>query len=305
MPLMTRMRLIQVKLESQKGTGVTPDTDVLAYDFSCNPEDGFTERKLSGIVMGHTSKGLPEGTGAGKISFKAEVRHTASAATLNAGLAILLQCCGVLKTSEVYTPTSVFTSQKTCSIAYYKNGKKNILTGCMGNFVMTPDSNRLILEFEMSGVWGAPTDASLPTPTYDAGLPLMWSAATNVYTLASVPLYLSTFSFNPGNQVVPRYSGGRILHYMVTDRDPVITMDPEEELCATYDAYAAWLAGTEAALSLAIGNGSYKATLAAAKFQHRNPKEGDRNGKIITDVTGQCNFNSAGDDDWSLTIAAA
>ncbi len=305
MPLLQRKRLLQVKLESQKGTGVTPDTDVLAYDFTCNPEEAFVERKLSGIVLGHTTKGLPDGSGAGKISFKAEFRPAAAAATLDAGLAILFQCCGLLKTSEVYTPTSVYTSQKTCSIAFYKDGKKYTLTGCMGNLVLTPDGGRLICEFEMSGVWAAPTDTALPTPTYTAGIPMRWGNSANAFTLNAVALYLSTFNFNLGNDVTPRVSGGRILHYMITDRDPVIRLDPEEELCATYDAYAAWLAGTEHALSLAVSNGSYKVTLAVAKFQHRNPKEGEREGKMITEVTGQCNLNSAGDDEYSLTVAAA
>ncbi len=305
MPLITRLRLIQVKLEAEKGTAVTPDTDVLVWDIQCDPEAEFVERKLSGIVMGHTSPGLQDGSGAGKISFKAEFRTATAAATLDAGLAVLFQCCGILKTSEVYTPTSVYTSQKTCTIAYFKNGKRNVLSGCMGNLQLVPDGNRLVCEFEFSGVWGAPTDAALPTPTYTAALPLMWSATANAFTLNAVALALSTFNFNLGNAVTPLVNGGRISHYMVTDRDPVITMDPEEKLCATYDAYAAWLAGTTHALSMAVGNGSYKVTLAVPKFQHRNPKEGDRNGLIVTNVTGQCNFNTAGDDEWSMTVAAA
>lgn len=303
MPLLTRLRLIQVKLETVKGTGVTPDTDVLAYDFDPSPEDDFIERKLSGIVLGHTSPGIPDGAGAGKISFKAECRGTGSGG-LNAGLAILVQCCGIAKASEVYTPTSVYATQKTCSIAYYLNGKKFLLTGCMGNMVLTNDGGRLICEFEMSGVWNAPTDVALPTPTYGTGMPIMWSNASNTYTLGGVSMFMSTFNFNFGNQVVPRVSGGRILHYMITDRDPVITFDPDEELCATYDAYAAWLAGTEAALSMVLNNTADKVTIAVTKLQLRNPKQGDRDGKSTNELTAQCNFNSAGDDEYSLTFAA-
>ena len=303
-PLLSRKRVIQVKVDATKGaTNTVPDTDILVFDLKIDPEDSFVERKGSGKVFGHTSPGVLQGTRAGSCSFKTELRSTGAAA-LDAGLVMLLQACGQKQATQVYTPTSVHATQETLTMAVYEDGLKKMLYGCSGTFTMAPEDGRIVLSFDFKGVWVAPTDVALPTVAYSAVLPVSWGHGSNAFLLATLGIKISTFEFNAGSNVVPRMSNGLIAYYMITDRDPTMTFDPESDLVAGYALHAAWLAGTEGAVSLALTDGTATFTLAATKFQYREVKEGDRDGIMIDNVTGQFNIvtMNTGDDEYSLTV---
>ena len=254
--------------------------------------------------MGHTSPGINEGTAAGSLKFKTELRGS-GATDIDAALAIILQGCGLLKTVKVYTPTSVHASQKTLAFAVYGDGKKKQLYGAMGTFSAAPDGGRIVLDCEFSGVWQAPTDVALPTVAYSTRAPISWGYSSNAFSLAGQSIKISTFTFDLGNQVVTRWDNGRVSYSMITDRDPTMQIDPESDLVAGYDLYGAWLAGTEVAISLALTDGTDTVTLAATKFQYRPPTEGDRDGIMIDDVTGQFNITAinVGDDEFTLTAS--
>ena len=302
-PRLTRKRVLQVKIETNKGELLGPDTDVLVFDLKMDPASEFIARRGSGKVLGNTSPGVLDGTGAGVCSFKVELRGTGSSG-LDAGLAILLQACGIEKTLEVYTPTSVHATQKTISMACYEDGRRKRLIGAMGNFTMSSEEGRILLDCEFKGVWQAPDDTALPTVAYSTRAPLNWGTLANTFTLATESIKISTFSFSPGNEVVPRMDQGGIGYYMISDRDPTLTIDPESDLVAGYDLYGAWLLGSEVAVSLAITDGTDTVTLAGTKFQYREVAEGDRDGIDIDEVTGQFNIVTidTGDDEFSLTV---
>ena len=303
-PLLTRKRVLQVSLEAAKGDGTAPATDVLVFDLIMDPADAFVERKGSGKFLGHTSPGVLEGTKAGICNFKCELRATA-AATLDAGLAILLQACGLLKTAGVFTPTSLHASQKTIAMACYEDGKKKVLNGASGTANLTPENGRLVWNFSFSGVWVAPVDGDLPAVAYSVVKPISWGHASNAFSLNSLGVKISTFDFNLGNTVVPRFQNGKIAYYMITDRDPTLTIDPEADLVvSTHDPYGAWLAGTEVAVSLAVTDGTATVTLAGDKFQYREVKNADREGIQTDDVTGQFNIKviNTGDDEFSIIV---
>lgn len=303
-PLLERKKVIQVKVEAAKGTYLaTTPLDVLVWDLEANTEESWVERKLSGKVMGHTSPGVNDGTGAGSCKFKTELRGTGTGG-MDLGLVPLVQACGLLQTAQVYTPTSVHASQKTISILVYEDGRLKTLSGCTGNMKMDSDDGRIVLDFEFFGVWRAPVDGALPTVAYATRAPISWGNASNAFTLAGETIKISKFGFDLGNEVVPRWDGGRVGYYMITDRDPTLTIDPEADLVAGYDLYGAWLVGTEVVVSLAVTDGTDTCTLAIPKFQYRPPKEAERDGIMIDDVTGQCNINviTTGDDEFSLTF---
>jgi hypothetical protein len=167
-----------------------------------------------------------------------------------------------------------------------------------------PGAGRIVVDCEFSGYWIAPTAGSLPTVAYSTRAPISWGYSTNAFTLATESIKISKFEWDFGNNVTPRHQNGRILNYCVSDRDPTLTIDPEADLVAGYDLYGAWLAGTEVAVSLAVTDASDTHTLTIPKFQYRPPKEGERDGILIDEVTGQCNISviNTGDDEWSLAV---
>lgn len=99
----------------------------------------------------------------------------------------LLRACGmavtnVAGTSVTYKPRS--NGQESATLYYYEGGRKlHKLLGARGNVTFRINSGGLpVAEFEMVGHYVAPTDVSLPTPTYNSQIP------TAVINLASMSL---------------------------------------------------------------------------------------------------------------------
>jgi len=299
MSLIAQKKVILVDLETEaKGTAVVPTTPVLAYDVDIRPAAPFVARKPTGNTLGHSTGQLGETVGV--CTFRTELREDAVSG-LDDGISVLLQCCGFKLSTLTYAPTSNIADQKTCTIYVYEDGKLKKLTGAMGNVSFDGEFGKVMYcNFEMFGVWIAPTDESMATPTHDATMPPRLASAT--WTIGSWEPVISTISFNMNNAVVPVEditAAAAVSHYVITDRDPVVSFNPEQTLVADNDIHGMWLAGTTAALSLALGE---TITIAAPKLQYREVPEGDRDGRLTDEVTAQCNEDS-GDDEITIVTS--
>ena len=303
-PRLRRKRVIKVALEDPRGTKVAGTQAILVFDLEINPTAPFEERKGTGLYRGHTVTGVL-GERTGTCSFKAELRGN-GASGMETGLAILLQACGLAKTLEVFQVHSDHTNDKTISIDVWEDGRKKGLAGCSGNVTFEGEfGKRMFCNFEFSGIWQAPIDEALPAYAPLSTAPMLMQGGT--FTLATEEIKISRLSLNMGSNPVPRAdvaAAGGIAYFMVTDYDTVITIDPEADLVAGYDFYGIWLAGTEAAVSLILSDGTDKVTFTIPKVQYREIREGDRDGIEIEEITGQCN-HSSGDDSVAITAAAA
>jgi len=299
-PLLTRKRVIKVKLEITKGTKVAGDQAIYVEDLEINSTSPYTSRKGTGLYRGTKEKGIL-GARSGQATFKAELRGSGSHG-MEAGLAILLQACGLAKTTEVFQVHSTHSSDKTISIDVWEDGKKKGLAGASGNVVFEGEQGgRMMCNFTFDGVWQAPIDEALPAYAPSTTTPMRLQGGT--FTLATLAIKIGKFSLDMGCAVVPRYdvvAAGGIAYYMITDYDSVVSMDPEADLVGGYDYYGIWLAGTEAAVSLALTDGTDIVTFTLPKVQYKELKEGDREGIQIYDLTGECHHSSAND---SITIA--
>lgn len=311
-PLLTRKRVIQVSLESVKGDGTAAATDILVFDLSLEPTDAMVTRDGTGKGLGHTSPAITDGEGKGTCRFKTELRGTGSN-DIDPALRILLQGLGLEETpAKTFKPTSVYATQKTLNFTHYQilstatdKAIQKSLKGAMGTGKLISDKGRMILDLEFSGVYVIQTKATAPTVAYSTRKPINWGYSTNAFTLASQSIKISKFEFDFGNKVVPRMNNGAVSHYMISDRDPTITIDPETDLVANYDLYGAWLAGTEVAASMVLREATDIFTFSVPKFQYRTPKAGDRDGILIDDVTGQCNISvmNTGDDEYTFAVS--
>ena len=159
--------------------------------------------------------------------------------------------------------------------------------------------------FEFSGVWQAVVDAALPAYAPATRAPLRLQGGT--WTLGGESIKIGKYSLDMGNVVVPRLdvdSAGGIIYSMITDFDPTLSIDPEADLVAGYDFNGLWLAGTEAAASAKVSDGTDSVTFYTPKVQVKELAGGDREGILTYDYNGQCNHNS-GDDSVVITAAAA
>lgn len=307
-PLLERKRIIKVILEAEKGTKLAGTQALLVEDLEINPDTDFYERKGTGKYLGHANKGVIGKLG-GKCSFKTELRGNGSSG-MEAGLAILLQACGLKKTLEVYNIASGHSDHKNLSIDVWEDGKKKGLAGAAGNVTFEGETGgRMMCNFEFTGIWQAPVDDALPAYAPSTTAPMMMKGG--IFTLATESIKIGRFSLNIGGNViyrgdiVPTSPASGIAYCMITDFDgPMLNIDPEADLVAGYDYHGAWLAGTEAVVSLVLNDGTDQVTFAIPKFQYREIKEGDRDGIQIEDIIGQCN-HSTGDDAVTITAAAA
>ncbi|HUX15933.1 MAG TPA: hypothetical protein VMW52_05635 [Phycisphaerae bacterium] len=304
MALLTRKRSILVSQEAAEAPGdpVAGATHVLVAEPTITPDDTFQRRQFSRAFLGNALGVVGEHTA--HCRFRTELRSDGTSA-LDAGLLILLQACGLALDTGVLSPTSVVASQLTATIDLYEDGLLKRISGAMGNVELTGEFGKQVwCAFDFWGAWAEPTDAEMDEATPNTQTPLRLASAAFTLGAGHTPT-VANLGINLNNQVVLRpdiTAAAAVIHALITERDPVVTLDAEAALVATHDAYGLWLAGTPAALSLLLTDTDVNVTIAAPAVQYRQVAEGDREGVMTHDLTGQCN---AVDGDDELTITAA
>lgn len=302
MPKLSKLTAIKVKLESTKGTKVAADQALLVSNLDIKLTSPIEDRPTAGNYLGKTDPSTL-GEMSGTFTFDVELRGNGTSG-VEAGLAILLQACGLKKTSEVYNTHSSFTDQKTISIDVWKDGLKFGLAGAMGNIEITGDTGKkVICKCEFSGVWQTPTTEAMPAVAPSATLPMRLQGGT--FTVATVAKAVSKFSLNMQSQVVPELdinADGGIATYLIADYDPIVSIDPEAEPIATIDYYGQQLLGTENAVVLALSDGTVDITITMAAVSWREISNTDRDGIFAHEVVGQCSHSSGND---AVIISAA
>ncbi len=306
--LLTKKNPMLVALESVKGTEVTADQPILAYDADMKFDGEFEQRMGTGIIMGNTQPGVINGR-SGTCSFSVELRGTVAAGGMEVGLGILFQACGLEKTAEVYQVHSSLANQKTVTLDLYQDGKLKTLYGAMGTYTIEGESGgRIMINFEFTGLYKTPADVAVPgtfTPT--ASSPMQFQ--NGVFTIGGTAHPIGKFTLEAGNNVAPKQAiagPGGILHYRITDYpDAAVGFDPEAQLIADHDFYGILIAGTEAALILTVGDGSTNITISCPAIQYKEIPDGDRDGIAIHELTAQCNHTTTASNDSTIITAAA
>ena len=301
--LIASKKILSVAIESPKGTPEATTADIIAYDVELSSTAEFLDRRGMGASMGFNLAGVA-GKQTGICNFRAELKGNGSNA-MDPVLAVLIKCCAFSAASEVYTPVSTVATGSTCTIRLYEDGTSKVLSGCAGNFVIEcEDGKPPYITFAMMGIYGVHVDAALPAYAPDVTTPSL--VGTGAFTLAAKAIAISKLNLDMQNELAFRNDVTNGDHYVVTNRAPMMSLDPEAQLKAEYDYHGLFVAGTTGAVSLAIGAGAGNLiTIAAPAFQYAEPiKSGDREGILIYDIVGNCNINT-GDDEVSITVLTA
>lgn len=301
-PLVHRRRYLRVKLEANKGEPIATDTRVLAFDPRMEPIDSLIPRRPPARFGG----GIPAVVGErlGRCRFTAELRGNGTTG-FDAGLEILLQCCGWLKTAGVYSPTIQSSAQKTCTIHLFEDGRMKQLSGCMGNATVRLEAGRVgTVEFDMQGVWAAVTDVALPAAVASGVLPMRMGSGT--LTLGAFAPRVSAISWSLNAEVVghENIANASGYDYMeIGDLDPTVELDPLAVLVADHNLWGEWLASTTRVMTLTLTDGTVDLTVAAPELQPRTPTDADRGGRIVDRYVGQCNDDADAGDALTMTVA--
>jgi len=305
--LIANKKVLGVKLEviTTKGEPVVADTHIITYDPEMMSAAEFIERRGagSGAFMGFNQAGVV-GKQVGVCNFRVDLKGNGTN-NWDAGLAIFMQCCGFDLTTTVLTPVSTVGAQYTCTIYLWEDGLLKQLSGCMGNVTIDWEEGMpAAANFSFQGIFAQQADvADMAMPEFapDTTTPSLMGSGT--WTLGGDAIKISKLSLDMKNELALRGN-----HYVITNRAPSITIDPEAQTTSAtgHDFNALWIAGTTAALSLVIGTGAgHQITLGVPVFQYAEPPaSGDRDGLFTYDIVGNCNVSS-GNDEVSITVLAA
>lgn len=306
-PLMTRKRVVQIATEAvAAGTEGASFNSLLVYNPVAQAPRNFEKRRPASGYGGNYAAIIAEYLGT--ISFDFEFRGSGDDANPTpAVLRSLLLGCGMKETTtDTFKPATSMADKKTVSVKLWEDGLQKKLLGAAGNFRINGRSARKIMgSATFTGIWQTVADVG-SAPTAPSATPIPPRLAGATWSLDSASPPISTFTLDQGNEVVMRedvvpVSG--IKHFLVADRDPSLTIDPEAQLVATYDWFAKLLAAGEFALSLAVGAGGdgNTITIAAPKVQYVSADDADRGGKAVHNIACQLN-GSSGDDEYSITF---
>jgi len=311
-PMIWRRGQIAAKSESTEGTAETltaseakikAENISLSYDFPYYSRENVADAYMSKFT------GTLAGPRTGTLSFEVAV---AGSGTVDAapGWGVLFQMCGfdeviTASTSVGYTPESTVTAGGDAgsgTIALFVDGKKYALMGSRGNLkIMAPTGNVGKFSFEFHGIYIEPSDTALLSISHETTVPP--AIVSGAFTLGSYAYKANNLEIDMGNTLALRpdasaTQGG--FSYVITNRNPTGTLDPEETAAATKNIWSTATANTEGALTLTIGASAGNIiTVTAPKVQLRPGGLGDRDRVVTADLALEFN-RSSGDDEVSV-----
>jgi len=296
MPLLTKRRVLAAKIEATPGTPIalTSGTDgmINAYDVVIDGDIPYNERVAQG-AFGRQASNV--GAYAGSVKFKVEAYGSGTAGTAPPWALVLLEACAMSQAGGLFTPISAGASQSTATIAVYEDGARKMLAGAEGTWTFDAEDGKVgVFNFDFKGIWQPVTDAAMFTPQFATVIPPRFAGAT--LTVGAFVPKLSKVSIAYGAKVELCQDATQTSGYyrsIITDRKVTGKLDPEMSLVASYDQFGSWLAGTTAALSIAFGASGMGFTIAAPVTQYTGIKEGDRNGKVISNEDFICCQNGS------------
>lgn len=293
MPRRKNIKVLAAKIESTSGTAETltaSETAHKVYDYNdIEPTIEFEEELLQGSFdqsPGHV------GAYGGKITFKTGL-YGDGLAGIPAWASVFLPACRWVATAQVYARSveDVGSNVKTITIGVYNDGGLKRLRGAAGTFKpQFPTGKKAFIEWEFTGVWMPPTDATILAHTPPT--PVAMRSANATSTLGAWSPCFENLSLDAGNIVELRecQTASDSSGYAAAIANGGVakgSFNPESATVATKDNYGLWIAGTEEALQYELTDGTDTITFDAAKAQRTNVQPGERKG-ISTD---QIDFN--------------
>ena len=308
MPLLSRKRLILAKTETTYGTSAAPSgTDaILVRSLEITPQDSdVVSRDLIRPYLGNSDQLLANTKV--RCTFEVELAGSGTAGTAPKFGPLLLACgmaaTTVASTSVTYAPVSG--SFSSCTITYNIDGVQHLLTGCRGTVTMNCQLGQIpTLQFEMTGIYNAPTDTAQPAVTYSQVTPLIFKAGnTTGFQLFSYSGCLASVNFNLANEVVYRELVGCTKQVLITDRKPAGEVSIEAPTIAAKDYFAAALGTATGNLTFAHGTtGGNTVTFTASQVDVVNPSYSDMDGIQMLTVPYVALPTTAGNDEFSLAF---
>lgn len=306
--MLIKNEVVLAEIESTYNTDPSPlGTDAVAFADVNWSNEGLRMVERPVVQQGLDMRQRLHGGQLKTLEFTCELKGSGAAGTAPE-YGPLLRACGlgetiVASTSVTYAPVS--SSLESCTIYYYEEGVRHILTGCRGTAeFMFEVGDVPKVRFRMTGHYTDPTDNAAPTPSFDSTVPI---ALKNIpFTFGGDSLTITAFTLALQNTVAAVGSLSAVDGYgdvQITARDPGGSLNPETVLVATTPIIADFTGGQLNAVSLgAIGataGNIVDLDLPAAYYVDTAPSE--REGIRAYDLSYNAAVSS-GDDELSLAF---
>jgi|TARA_Y100000033_G_C2746241_1_gene111244 hypothetical protein len=311
MPLLSRKRLLLAKLETTVGTDPTPTVGSDAIEvrnIDVTPlEVDTVSRELIRPFLGQAEQLLSQQRVS--INFEVELAGSGSAGTAPA-YGPLLQACRctetvVSSTSVTYAPNSDATP-KSVTIYFNNDGVLHKITGSRGTFSLSAEVGAVpFISFQMTGVYNAPSDVAISSPTYaDQADPLVFkNGNSSSFQVFSYSGAVQSVSFDVNNTVVYRELVGGTKSIEVTDRAPAGECVIEATTIATKDFFTAATETSTGNLTFQHGSTAGNiVTFTAAQIDLGGPSYSDQDGIQMLTLPYIATPTSAGNNEFSLVM---
>ncbi|WP_323036252.1 phage tail tube protein [Pararhodobacter sp.] len=310
MPIYWSEKVLLVALESTYGTAPTllAADAILASDIRLTPMEGQDlSRNLERPFMGAQST-IPVDVHA-KLAFKTELLASGTAGTPPV-IGKLMRACGCAEvvtanTSVAYNPVS--RGHESAALHLWIGDTRYALTGIRGTATIRVNASGIpMVEFELTGLFVMPTEATPVVPDLDAQLDAEVLAATTAntptFTINSVAMVMRSFALAMGNQVEPRFLVGSD-SVMITGRTDTIETTVEAKSLSAFNPFALAKASTPLPVSLVHGTAAGKIiTLSVPTAQMQRLSGLEEQQGIKEWPLKLAPLPNAGNDQWTLTF---
>lgn len=185
-------------------------------------------------------------------------------------------------------------------------------SGCMGevSFVIGTVGEPVQMKFEFQGVFVSMADRAYGSRLEPSGLATVKPGAvlSSTITVGAVAQDIDSFEVKSNNAIEeyidPSKATG-LAGFYISGKEPTLTLNPTLKLLATDPVYTAWVAGTTAAVSILVPNGSNPdITLSAPAAQYITVGIEDRGSARVAGKTFFLTKGSAGNDVFEILQGA-
>lgn len=304
-----RKKIFFFKIETTYGVDAVPTgvlNAILATDVKFQPMEGTdVNRDLDLPYLGGQGT-IPNELHA-KFSFKVELAPSGTAGTAPAWGPLLRACaCAEVISpgvSVAYNP--ITDAHESGTLKLEIDGILFQALGVRGTAKFSINAQGIpYIEFEMTGLFAQPSDATLATPTLTGFKKpqIVSSTFTPTFTINAVAMVMRTFSLDLKCKVENRFLVGKE-EVLITQREDMIMAQVETLPLATFNAFALAAAQTAVAVNLVHGTGAGKiATLAVPAAQMQRPSGMESAQDILETPLSMMALPVAGNDQWTLTL---
>ena len=256
----------------------------------------------NGMVISITS-----GTGNGHIGLITDYVGSTTVATVQPSTATFVPAAASaysIAANVGYLPVS--TGFSSATIYFNNDGVLHKITGARGTFTLTTSVGEIpTIDFQLTGIYNAPTDTAAPTTTYsDQATPVIFKAGnTSAFSILNYTACLQSLSFNVANETVYRELVGCAKEVMITNRAPAGDCMIEAPTIAQKDFFTIANNDTTGTLTLLHGStAGNRVTLLAPKVDITNPSYADQDGIQMLNIPYVAIPTTAGNDEIKLTF---